>query len=45
MSKYMPSGGFEWVKPSLEGLNDLNLAYRSDLRGGCSLSKRTTRSP
>lgn len=24
MSEYMPSGGFEWVKASLDGLNDLN---------------------
>ncbi|CAH1731651.1 unnamed protein product [Aphis gossypii] len=24
MSQYMPYGGFKWVKPSLDGLNDLN---------------------
>lgn len=24
MSEYMPIGGFEWVKPSLNGLNDLD---------------------
>ena len=23
MSQYMPSGGFQWVEPTLDGLNDL----------------------
>ncbi|KAF0754748.1 Uncharacterized protein FWK35_00017317 [Aphis craccivora] len=24
MSQYLPYGGFKWVEPKLEGLNDLN---------------------
>lgn len=46
MSQYMPYGGFKWVKPELEGLNDLTptsdmgRVYEVDISYPCKLHDR-----